>query len=219
MKLTDEQIKAILLEENGSVADYNKVLESILNAKRISNNLFHFILNHNDTIEKMECLFACQYFTKTQFKELKQFIKRNLNHEEECFVNELIEFAIFWDFDDFWDECIQFIENPKVSDLIIVMAIEYVFYRMNNEKLPEAVEAFQKVIDSAEYYQNCQTVASLYLFRLTHNKEYYDYLKESMDLDSNNRIVLRNTLAAECNQQKYFAYHDEMYEWVNDAEK
>jgi len=219
MKLSDEQIITIIQDEDGLAADYDKALESISNTKRMSDNLFHFILNYHDVYDVMECLFACKNFTKTQFKELKKFIKRNLHHEDDCFVSDLIEFAMYWGIEDFWDDCIAFIENPEINSIIIIVAIDYIFYCMTFEKISETVEAFQKVIDSAEYYQNCQTVASLFLFRLTHNKEYFDYLKESMDLDSgNNRIVLKNVLEWECHQQKYFAYHDEMYEWVKDAE-
>jgi len=210
-----ERFKQLINSESGS--DYDTVFREFGESKSISDELLDYVLSMDDTMDIMDCLFERSHFTKKQLKTIAQFIKKHIKtHSDPVFRNELINFAFNWQMDDFWDDCIGFIENSNEHSILIIISLHYIYERMTIENLPQVKTVFDTVVNSTEYYQNCQTVAAFYLFRLTHDRQYYEYLKESMPLDNGgNKPVLKNLLNETYNQQEVFAFHDEMLEWTN----
>jgi len=209
-----ERFKILINSE--SAQDSDLAIEEFGKSKRLDNDLLDYLLSIEETVDISDCLFSRTNYTKTQLKKIKEYIKNNIHtHSEPDFIFDLIDFAAFWKIDDFWDDCIGFIDNPDEDRLVILISINYIYERMTIEDLPQVKTVFDKVVNSAEYYQNCQTVAAFYLFRLTHDRQYYEYLKESMPLDNGgNKPVLKNLLNETYNQQEVFAFHDEMIEWI-----
>ncbi len=213
MKFSIKNINKLLLSNDS--LDNERAIEIISEQKLISNKILEYILQLEDIYDIVECLFACNFFSKKQLKRLKKFIKKNLYHKDEVFRNELINFAFYWHMDYFWKDCISFIKNPNESSIVIIISIDYIYECMNIDDLPKVKELFEKVINNDNYYQNCQTVAAFYLFRLTHKKKYYNYLKESMLLNNGvNKVVLKNLLKVKYNQAEYFAFYNEMMRWI-----
>ncbi len=216
MKLDWDLLKQKLTNEESFEMPYEAIKE-ICAKKRIPNEYVAFILALEDELLIADFLLNYAYFNQKQLNIIRKYIRKHIvTHPDECFRNDLITFACYWEITDFWDECLEMIENPNESHLVILSALSYIYERMQITDLPRVKEAFDKVLNEGNYYQNCQTVAAFYLFRLTLSQEYYEYLKESMPLNQGiNRNVLKNLLEEEYNQTPYFAYYEEMSKWVS----
>jgi hypothetical protein len=211
-----EKIKQGLLAE--LYQEFKESLELIANLDKMPDDLLDFILNVENTINVMDCLFECPYFTQKQLKKIAKFIRQNLYHSDPLFRRELLEFAISAGIEGFYEDCLQMIKNHEENEMVVFIACMYVYEQMPITDLPRVKEAYEKVLNHENYYQNCQTVACFYLFRLTHQPDYLDFLKESMPLNSGiNKSVLRNLLKEEYHQAPYFAHYEEMMRWAEDG--
>jgi len=211
-----ETIKNILLS-NYKNQDFQACMQSISQMKSIDDSFFDFLLTMNDKVDAVECFFNCLKINEKQFDKLQIYIETNINTQDNELKSDLIELAIFWNIASIFDFCINIVNNPSEPDFVIMTAIEYVYQLKDENQYEKAKEVFIKVLNHEDYYQNCQTLASFYLFRMTEEMEYYNYLKESMTLnDGLNKEILKNVLENDdLNKPPYFDYYDEMIDWVN----
>ena len=187
------------------------VLQEIL---ALSNNMLDNRLLQGDFLEKFE------YFTSSQLQVIEQFIHQNINNRDSVFVSSLITCANFNNILSIHDICIDFIKRRR-HYIVILAALDYLFEHMNFHDIHRIVTTFNRVLNNKKYYQNCQTTASLYLFRITHHQKYYDFLK-SLVLDGNemNCSVLKNNLQGmDYNKRKYFANFDDLMVLVKERER
>ena len=142
---------------------------------------------------------------------------RSIYDKNGLFVSDLIDAANFNNIHGLFDICIEFIKKRKPS-LVVLASLDYVFEHINFHEIDQVIRAFNRVLNNKKYYQNCQTVASFFLFRLTMDFRYFDFLK-SLVLEGGeiNHIVLENMLMGmDYNKKKYFHYYEQMMEWIKE---
>jgi thymidine kinase len=188
------------IKEQEMISD--KVLQEIL---ELSNNRLDNRLFQGDFLEKFE------YFTPSQLQMIEQFIHQHINNKDCLFVSSLIDCANFNHILSFHGICIEFIKRKR-NNLVVLSALDYLFEHMNFHDIGRIVTTFNRVLNNKKYYQNCQTKASFYLFRITHHQKYYDFLKSLiLDGDEINYLVLKNSLQGmDYNKKKYFAYSEDL---------
>jgi len=203
---------------------YQEIYEEIKEQEMISDTVLQEILElpnelgnrllQGDVLEKFE------YFTSSQLKVIEQFIHQNINNRDGVFVSSLIDCANFNNILSLHDICVEFI-TLKRNSLIVFAALDYLFEHLNFHDIHRIVTTFNRVLNNKKYHQNCQTIASFYLFRITHHQKYYDFLKSLvLEGDEINYLVLKNSLQGmDYNQKRYFAYFDDLMVLVKDREK
>jgi hypothetical protein len=198
-----------------------KVYEELKEKKEVSDKVLKEILELSDNrLFQGDFLEKFEYFTPLQLQIIEQFINKNIYNKNCLFVSSLIECANFNNILSIYDICLEFIKKRR-NNFIVLSALDYVFEHMNFHNIDKTVATFNRVLNNKRYYQNCQTIASLYLFRITHHQKYYDFLK-SLVIEGNeiNHIVLKNNLQGmDYNKRKYFAYFDDLMILINDREK
>ena len=196
------------LKEQKIVSD--RVLEEIL---KLSDNLDNRLFQ-GDFLETFED------FTSSQLRMIEQFIHQRIYDKDSLFVSSLIECANFNQILSFHDICIEFIKRKR-NNLVVLSALGYLFEHMNFHDIDRIVTTFNRVLNNKKYYQNCQTKASFYLFRITHHQKYYDFLKNLvLEGDEINYLVLKNSLQGmNYNKRKYFAYFDDLMAIAKEREK
>ena len=212
----EQELKNILASE--SYNDIQLAKKRVGQLEKISDDFLYFILSLEEKLDLMECLFECSNFTKKQLKKLSNFISDEILTQDRVYRKELIEFAFLWEMDEFWHLFMGFIEYPRdkaENGIVTFASIEYIYRTMKTEDLPKMKKTFDKVMDG-KYYQDAQTLVAFYLFKLTHDKKYFNYLKECMPLnDGYNKLILEKRLKEKYNQPQYFAHHNEMMRWIN----
>ena len=150
---------------------------------------------------------------------IEQFIHQRIHDRDGIFVNSLINCANFNHILSFHDICIEIIKRRRNS-YVVLAALDYLFEHMNFHDIHRIVAVFNRVLNNKKYYQNCQTMASFYLFRITHHKKHYDFLKELiLEGDDLNYVVLKNSLQGmDYNKKRYFAYFDELMTLTKEKE-
>lgn len=197
-----------------------QAIEYIINQKKISLKILNHILNLEDKLVVGEFLEKFIYLSDEQLKSVENYIRMHIKDRDALFVSSLIESANVNSFLCFYNDFLNVIRFRR-NDLIVLAALDFIFENLQLDRIKDIVNTFRRVINNKSYYQNCQVIASLYLFRITYAKEYLIFLEELiMQGGESNRLVLRNSLTLmEYNQQKYFSYHDKLIDLINKTEE
>ena len=211
MKTDWDKIKAELSDET----TFEKPLETISNLSDIRplpNEILHFILDLKDTDLITEFLFSYNHFTHKHLSIIEKFIRKQITtHEEPSFKFDLIDFAAQSAMQSLWEICLDIVANPAEDNIVILGALIFLYERMQICDLPLVYSAFEKVLNSEHSYQNCQTAAAFFLYRMTFKQEYFDFLTAGIALNGGiNREVLKNLLQEEYHQKPYFAAFDNL---------
>ena len=218
MKNEEDIIK--MLQGNEFNLPY-KAYEDMIEQKMISDKVLQVILELSDNrIFQGDLLEEFEYFTSSQLQVIEQFIHQRIHDRDSVFVSSLISCANFNHILSFHDICIEFIKRKR-NHLVVLSALDYLFEHMNFHNIHIIVTAFNRVLNNKKYYQNCQTMASFYLFRITHHQKYYDFLKSLVSEGNEiNHLVLKNSLQGmDYNKRKYFAYFDDLMTLIKNKEK
>jgi len=175
MRNVEENI--IKMIRGSKVKMLNKAFEEVKNLEIVSDNFLKEILElpkeklssrlfQGEFLEKFEC------FTSSQLQTIEQFIHQRINDKDAVFVSSLINCANFNNILSLHDICIEFVKRRVRNSLIVLASLTYLFEHMNFHDIHRIVPAFNRVLKKKKYYQNCQTAASFYLFRITHQQEY-----------------------------------------------
>lgn len=196
-----------------------KALTELRKQKKVSKKVLLHILSLEDKLIVGDFLENFLYFSNEQLGIIEQYIFQHLNDKDPLFLSSLIECANINTILSFYDNFLNIICTRR-NDIVILAALDYIFDNMQFFKIKKIVRVFRRVINNKSYYQNCQTVAAFYLFRLTMHMEYYSFLKNLvLEGGELNYIVLKNMLLkAEYNNKKYFAYFDDLMIIVRERE-
>ena len=198
-----------------------KTYEELKTQTKISDNVLQVILEQSDNrIFQGIFLEEFEYFTSYQLHMIEKFIHQHINNRNCLFVSSLIGCANFNHILSFHDICIEFIKRKR-NNFVVLSALDYLFEHMNFHDIGRIVTTFNRVLNNKKYYQNCQTIASFYLFRITHHQKYYDFLKSLiLDGDEINYLVLKNSLQGmDYNKKRYFAYYEDLMTIIKNKEK
>ena len=227
MKKMENKIKMLRVNSdnfnpNSPYEVYQEIYEEIKEEEMISDTVLQEILElpnelgsrllQGDILEKFE------YFTSSQLQIIEQFIHQRIHDRDSVFVSSLIDCANFNHILSFHDICIEFIKRRR-NHIVVLSALDYLFEHMNFHDIHKIVAVFNRVLNNKKYYQNCQTIASFYLFRITHHQKYYDFLKSLiLDGDEINGLVLKNSLQGmDYNKKKYFAHFDDLMAIIKES--
>jgi len=192
-----------------------EAIAEIIRQKKISDQVLLHILSLKDKLVLGDFLENFIYLSDEQLNPVKKFIEQHINDKNHLFVSSLIDCANVNGFMSFYEDFLKIIQKRR-NDLVVLSALNYIFDNMQFYKIKKIVKVFRRVINNKSYYQNCQTVAAFYLFRMTYDETYLIFLKELvLELDDRNAIVLKNCLDMECNHKKHFSYHDKLIAIAN----
>ena len=197
-----------------------EAISEINRQKGIANKVLEYILNMEDKLVAGEFLESFIYLSNEQLESVKQYISLHINDKDHLFVSSLIECANVNGFVSFYDQFLDIICSRR-NDLVVLAALDFIFDNLQFYKIKDIVRVFRRVINNKNYYQNCQVVASLYLFRITMSKEYLDFLYELiLDFGEQNFMILKNVLKnTGFNNKKYFFYYDELMKLMKKGEE
>jgi len=196
------------IEDSAIYSNLDKHLENILcNGKLKRNDI-------QDIIQLKNYLFISDFLTKYTFFDqgdlivIHNFINKNLDNTDRLFVSDLIEFASYWNLDLLYEKCLNFLDKYENDDHYVLLAtLEYIFKNLKFEFVDQIVEKLIDIINNRNQIQTAQVYASFILFRITLKKEYLSNLIELV-VKNDHKILLRNILNLEYNNQQYFDYHD-----------
>jgi len=222
--MRNDEENIIKMLRTNEIKTFNKAFEEWKKLEVVSDNFLEEILNLpkilGNKLFQGEFLEEFEYFTSSQLQMIERFIHKNINDKDCLFVSSLIDCANLNHILSIHDICLEFIRRRRSSHIVLA-ALNYLFGHLNFHNIDRIVAAFNRVLNNKKYYQNCQTIASFYLFRITHHQKYYDFLK-SLVLEGGeiNHIVLKNSLQGmDYNKRKYFAYFDDLMILIKDREK
>ncbi|MGS4344708.1 hypothetical protein ACKUSY_03705 [Myroides odoratus] len=152
-------------------------------------------------------LFLREYilFDEEDKAYLETCINLNLNNSNTEYVSDLIYFANDLSLNLKYKEVIALI-NRYASDenYLVLAALVYVSNNIKYYYIEDIVSSFTKVVNSKDYFQSEQILASLTLYRITRKKHYLDLIAELIDYDKENLVFLTNLLGEESYQEAYF---------------
>jgi len=166
------------------------------------------ILNLKNYLFICDFLIKYRFFDKEDLMLIQVYILDNLNNTDRLFVSDLIEFATYWNLDLPYDVCIGFLDvNEADHHYVLLATMNYIFKKLNFEYIEQIVNKLKIIIDDPGQIQTAQVYASFILFRITLKR---DYLLNLMDLvvNEDHKVLLKNILEQEYNNQRYFDYHD-----------
>jgi len=226
-KITEDSItmkdekNIIRMLQSGDFDLSHEALELLMQQEHISDRMLEAILGlENEKFIQGEFLERFEFFSASQIQIIEQFIHQHINDRDYLFASCLIDCANFNNMLSINDICVEFVEKRRY-DCVVIAALDYIFEHMNFHDIARVVRLFNRVLNNKSYYQNCQTIASFHLFRLTHHSKYYDFLK-SLVLEGGkiNYMALKNCLQKRCyNHKQYFAYHDDLILIITEREK
>jgi hypothetical protein len=207
----DKDIIALINSINMDNANYSiakKQLDNILLHGKLSKSDICEIFALQNNIIIADFLKEYQYFSRNDIKFINEYIIKNLNNQDRLFVSDLIEFAIDWDLDLPYEECLSFLNKYEEDNhYVLLVTIEYIFKNLKFSYIDSIIDSLNKIVDNPNQLQPAQVLASFVLFRITQKKE---YLINLVDLVVNygHQELLYNLLQETYNDQKYFDYHD-----------
>lgn len=216
MENEDSIIKILKSKETKSFCNIHEELKK---GKMISDKVLNEILTLSNNLDNRlfqgDILEDFEYFTSSQLKIIESFILQRIYDKDYLFVSSLIECANFNNILSIYEICLKFIEQRR-HFAVVSAALCYIFEHLNFHKIHRIVAAFNRVLNNKKYHQNCQTLASFFLFRITMNEKYFYFLKSLiLEGGDNNRIVLDNILKGmDYNNKKYFNNYAQMKELV-----
>ena len=93
--------------------------------------------------------------------------------------------------------------DNEENHFAVLSSINYITENIKLFYIKEIVSNMRRILDNSNYYQNTQICAALCLFRVTHNKEYLQEIKDWFDIDENKEF-LTNKLKSEYYKKIYF---------------
>lgn len=202
---------------SNSAKDTAEGINLLENLQRMNDDLLNFILAMKDKTDLIDALFAVEKYSQKQLGIIKKFITANLHDEDIIFKRELLEFALAQKIDGFWETCLSYLINSDSDEMLVFVSLIYLYSNMQTFDLPLIYSAFEKVLNSEHSYQNCQTAAAFFLYRMTFKQEYFDFLTAGIALNGGiNREVLKNLLQEEYHQKPYFAAFDSLKKLLED---
>lgn len=218
-KALDNQGKKIKRNDENSYEIFYDILE---NRQYISDNKLKELLSLKNSLKNRlvqdDFLEKYELFTLSQLSLVKDFILSRINDNDCIFVSSLIECANFNNILSIYDICINFISRKR-NFAVVAASINYVFEHFNFHNINEIVAAFKKVTVNNRYYYNCKVLAGFYLFRITMDFNYYNYLKKIIieGGDICHQVLFNLLHGMEYNNENYFVYHKQIENLLNNG--
>jgi hypothetical protein len=136
---------------------------------------------------------------------LELFINDNLEYENTEFVSDLLYFATDLSLNINYLKVLGIINKYSNDENYIVLgAIHYISNNIKYYYIKEIVSSFNKVVNSKDYFQSEQVLASISLYKITRKQSFLDFIVELIDYDNSNLVFLTNLLEEECFKEEYF---------------
>jgi hypothetical protein len=213
-KIIIEKINACL-EDEDVYSKIEKHLHYLLAKGKLKQKVILEILRLKNYLFISDFLIKYNFFDKEDLTLIRSYIIDNLDNTERLFVSDLLEFATYWNLELPYEKCLSFLDKYENDNHFVLLAsMEYIFKNLKFEYIEQIVEKLISIIDNANQIQTAQVNASFILFRITLKKEYLSNLIELV-MNNDHKILLRNILNLEYNNQKYFDYHDLLMDVCN----
>lgn len=186
----------------------NKIILKLCEDKvKLSSDDINFILNIKET-ELVNSFFnEYSLFEQKDFFLIETFINQNLEHKNKDFVSDLIYIALDFGLDLEYKKIVSFllIENED-EDCFVLACLEYLSQNIKLLYIEELVKNLEHIRNTVIYHQNEQLVASLILFRITHNPANLDFIQELIEFNNSNLEFLNTTLKSKIYDEAYFDF-------------
>jgi len=152
-------------------------------------------------------LFLREYvlFDEEDKAYLETCINLNLSHHNTEYVSDLIYFANDLALNLDYQKVLALIHKQAGNENYLVLAaINYISNHIKYYYIQAIVGAFNEVIHSKDYFHSEQILASLSLYKITHQVAYLEVIVELIEVDKENLTFLSNVLEGEAYQQEYF---------------
>lgn len=136
---------------------------------------------------------------------LIEYINDNLSHESTEFLSDLVyianDLSLNIDYVKVLGLIIKYVGD---ENYVVLGALHYISNNIKYRYIEEIFEALEEVVNSTNYYQVEQILASITLYRVTNKVTYLDFVKELLLYDKDNAVFIVNLLKEEPYQEKYF---------------
>ncbi|WP_353100450.1 hypothetical protein [Myroides odoratus] len=152
-------------------------------------------------------LFLREYilFDENDKTYVELFINDNLDHKNTAFVSDLLYFATDLSLNINYLKVLNLIKkNAKDENYIVLAAIHYIANNIKYYYVEEIVSSFKIVVNSKDYFQSEQILASISLYRITGKQSFLDFITELIDYDKENLVFLNNLLTEKSYREEYF---------------
>jgi len=196
-------------------AEYNiasKFLEDILVQGKLSHQEVASIVNIDNPLIVGDFLEKYQHFEQADIGYLKSFIIEQIDNENRLFVSDLIDFATDWEVELPYQKCIDLILPYEDDNTYVQLAvISYLFKNLKFNHIELLIKYLHQTLNNPECNQSVQINAALFLFRVTHKKQYLEDLIDLIVNGEDNIELMRNILELKYNESEYFDYHSLLF--------
>ncbi|MDR0227782.1 MAG: hypothetical protein LBI72_01745 [Flavobacteriaceae bacterium] len=185
--------------------DYNLLFDFCNSDIKLELNDIKRLLNIED--KSMIDVFLQEYilFDENDKAYLELFIDDNLEHENTEYVSDLLYFATDWSLNINYLKVLNLIKNhAKDENYVVLGAINYISNNIKYYYIEEIVSSFNSVVNSSDYFQSEQVLASISLYRITRKQSFLDFVVELIDYDNSNLVFLTNLLGEKSYREEYF---------------
>lgn len=151
-------------------------------------------------------------FTDEDLLYVEKFIIKNLEDSDKLFVSDLIEFATEFDLNLPYPKCLDFLNNNiEDNSYVLLSTIFYISKNIKFQYIEQIHEKLNNILNDPQHNQSAQIASAFLLFRITHNKQYYNDLTDLViNGHKDNKLLLQNILNLEYNQPAFFDLYNEL---------
>lgn len=201
--------------ELGNYEEAEAFVEQIIsNCTPLSDEIVEYIFTQEDLLLISTFLDEYDGFTTYQKQYVNQFMVKNISHEDELLVSTIIDNADYFEC-SFFKECLRFAGDATERVLVVLSSVNYIGEYHSAKQIPEVVELFNKILESKEYYQNCQVTACFYLLRITNNPKYLTDLTDYIENGFIKNVIVLQNLMSNDNNQLGSLWYTELTDLVN----
>jgi len=173
---------------------------------------FKFIFSLEEKLLISDFLENYNNFTEDNLLYVQKFIIKNLEDTNKLFVSDLIEFATEFDLNLPYQKCLNFLDNNSDDNSYVLLStIFYISKKINFQYINQIHQKLNNILNNPQHNQSAQVTAAFVLFRITHNKQYYnDLIDLVVNGHKDNKILLQNILNLEYNQPTFFSFNEEL---------
>ncbi|MCC9073226.1 hypothetical protein LNQ49_16740 [Flavobacterium sp. F-65] len=184
----------------------NNIINELCNDRiKFSKDDIEFVLNLNE--KELIGTFFSEYslFEYEDFLYIEKFINSNLDNSNLDFLSDLIYFATDFGLDINYKKILEFLLIDEIdNDFLVLACLQYLNANIKFIYVETIVKNLEVIRNNTIYHQNEQLLASLILFRITHQTNYLDFIIELVNYDATNLEFLNNTLKDKSYDSTYF---------------